>query len=96
MKFYSFHKRHIQSDKSEMHWFTNKAEAEKKLREEVKNNPYEEYVTRHCPVSRYEYILSDSVACFDIPTMSKKGLLRFLQQHVNIENNQHFPLEITQ
>jgi hypothetical protein len=65
-----------------MFWFTSKAKAEKKLREEVKNNPYDE------DMKDFIYVLSDSVDCFDIPT-DKKGLLRFLLTHVNIDCNQH-------
>ena len=85
MKFYCFQKRQQENGESAMFWFTSKAEAEKKLRKEVKNNPYDE------DMRDVEYMLSDSVDCYDIPT-DKKGLLRFLLNHVNIENNQHFPM----
>ena len=83
MKFYCFQKRQQETGESVMFWFTSKAKAEKKLREEVKNNPYDE------DMRDVEYMLSDSVDCFDIPT-DKKGLLRFLLVYVNIDNNQHY------
>ena len=89
MKFYSFHKRHLANGQGQMHWFTSKAEAESKLRIEVKNNPYDEYTRDNV------YSLSDSADCYNIPT-DKKGLLRFLLIHVNIDGNQYYPLEITQ
>tara|TARA_R100001015_G_C4604238_1_gene159234 strand:- start:931 stop:1203 length:273 start_codon:yes stop_codon:yes gene_type:complete len=87
MKFYCFQKLQQETGESAMYWFTNKAEAEKTLREEVKNNPYDE------DMRDVEYMLSDSVDCFDIPT-DKKGLLRFLLVHVNIDNNQHYPMKL--
>tara|TARA_R100000234_G_scaffold104537_1_gene74376 strand:- start:31 stop:303 length:273 start_codon:yes stop_codon:yes gene_type:complete len=87
MKFYCFQKRQQETGESAMFWFTSKAEAEKKLREEVKNNPYDE------DMRDVEYMLSDNVDCFDIPT-DKKGLLRFLLVHVNIDNNQHYPMKL--
>ena len=83
MKFYCFQKRQQETGESVIFWFTSKAKAEKKLREEVKNNPYDE------DMRDVEYMLSDSVDCFDIPT-DKKGLLRFLLVYVNIDNNQHY------
>lgn len=87
MKFYCFQKLQQETGESAMFWFTSKAKAEKKLREEVKNNPYDEYMLDNV------YSLSDSVSCFDIPT-DKKGLLHFLLNHVNIDNNQHFPMKL--
>ena len=87
MKFYCFQKRQQETGESAMFWFTSKAEAEKKLREEVKNNPYDEDM-RHVT-----YMLSDNVDCFDIPT-DKKGLLRFLSVYVNIDNNQHYSMQL--
>ena len=82
MKFYCFQKRQQETGESAMFWFTSKAEAEKKLREEVKNNPYDK------DMRDFQFVFSDSVNCFDIPT-DKKGLLRFLLIHVNIDGNQH-------
>ena len=87
MKFYNFQKRLSETGDCEMHWFTSKAEAEKKLREEVKNNPYNEYMRS------VAYELSDNVDCCNIPT-DKKGLLRFLLQNVNIDQNQWYPWKL--
>tara|TARA_R100000995_G_scaffold73742_1_gene42602 strand:- start:597 stop:896 length:300 start_codon:yes stop_codon:yes gene_type:complete len=88
MKFYCFQKRQQQTGESAMFWFTSKAEAEKKLKEEVKNNPYVEDYVGGEDVRDFLYVLSDSVSCYNIPT-DKKGLLRFLLIYVNIDNNQH-------
>tara|TARA_R100000544_G_C2221477_1_gene57829 strand:- start:84 stop:353 length:270 start_codon:yes stop_codon:yes gene_type:complete len=85
MKFYSFHKKHSANGQGEMHWFTSKAEAESKLRIEIKDNPYDEYMRDNV------YELS-AVHRIEIPT-DKKGLLHFLQNYVNIENNQWYPME---
>ena len=60
----------------------------KKLKEEVKNNPYVEDYVGGEDVRDFLYVLSDSVSCYNIPT-DKKGLLRFLLIYVNIDNNQH-------
>ena len=84
MKFYNFQKRLSETGEWQMLWFTSKAEAEKKLREEVKNNPYYEYMRD------VEYELSSSVDCCNIPT-DKKGLLRFLQRNVNFDQSQWYP-----
>ena len=82
MKFYCFQKLQQETGESVMFWFTSKAKAEKKLREEGKNNPYDE------DMRDFMFMFSDSVNCYDIPT-NKKGLLRFLLKYVNINGNQH-------
>ena len=89
MKFYSFHKRHLENGQGEMHWFTSKHEAEKKFREEARNMPCEYCYTENRKYPIYEL---SAVHRIEIPT-DKKGLLHFLQNYVNIENNQWYPME---